>query len=484
MIDSNKMEIAFSAIFLDKLSKEKDTASLPLPFDEHLRHKLLRVRIIVEEAEGRQIRNQAMLQQLKVLRAAMYRGYYVLDTFKNQASSRKEENNGAVSHSFALSKFNPAKRIQLCVRGRSCQGGEKELHQVLQYLQMLIADLSEFVMFLNGCPPLLCRRPYSTYLVMEKCMFSRHVEMEHIINFLMQESCHGTSGNYLDVLPIVGPAKVGKSTLIQHACSDERVRTAFSQILFFTEEDLDETRFASVVRDDGRVLVIVEVNGDIHEDTWSSMCSTFKMRATTGAKIIICGRSNKITRFGTTQALKVEYLTQEAYWYFFKALAFGSADPEEEPRLAPMAMEIAKGLNGSFIAGNIMASMLRDNFSSKFWGMALSCTKEVSQRYNFIFGAHPVSPLQNRKLVQRLDGSNDYCLVFNDYQIVSAHDDEAPMITFQEVLSGSVEPQGKFDVVAWRSPIAPHYNYIFSCEIHKAPVLGFQKKRNLKRHYC
>jgi hypothetical protein len=54
MIDSNKMEIAFSAILgeithrsisfvLDKLSKEKDTASLPLPFDEHLRHKLLRV---------------------------------------------------------------------------------------------------------------------------------------------------------------------------------------------------------------------------------------------------------------------------------------------------------------------------------------------------------------------------------------------------------------------------------------------------------
>lgn len=182
------MEIAFSAILgeiaqrsicfvIEKLSKEKETASLPLPFDEHLRHKLLRVRIIVEEAEGRQIGNQAMLQQLKVLRAAMYRGYYVLDTFKNQAS-RQDENNGAVSHSFALSKFNPAKRIQLCVRGRSCQGGEKELHQVFRSLQILIADSSEFVMFLNGCPPLLCRRPYSTYLVMEKCMFSRHVEMD------------------------------------------------------------------------------------------------------------------------------------------------------------------------------------------------------------------------------------------------------------------------------------------------------------------
>ncbi|OEL38068.1 hypothetical protein BAE44_0000913 [Dichanthelium oligosanthes] len=469
------MEIIFSAFLgefahrsiafiIKKLSEE----AASLPSDEHLRRKLLRVRIIVEEAEGRQIRNQAMLEQLKVLRAGMYRGHYVLDSFRYQAyqDDDKDDDHGAVSHSFALSKFNPAKRIQLCGERRS-KGGEKELNQVLRYLEVIISDVSEFVMLLNGCPPLY-RRPYNTYMVLEKCMFGRHDEIEHIIDFLMQKGLPGTED--LGVLPIVGPAKAGKSTLIEHVCNDERVRTAFSQVVFLTEADLDER--LTNIRDcgtikhqkqasyqDERVLVIVKVNGDIHEDILSSLYSAAKGCATNGRRII---------------------LSQEAYWYFFKALAFGSVNPEEEPKLASIAIEIAMGLSGSFISGNIVANMLRANFNAKFWSMALACAKEVSQRYCFIFGAHPISPLQNRKIVRRLNGSNDYCLVFNDYQVVSAQN-EAPLITFQEVLLGIVEPHGKFDVVAWKSPIPPHYTYIFSCEIQKAPKLDVQK--HISKHH-
>ncbi|CAN6334245.1 unnamed protein product [Urochloa humidicola] len=491
------MEIALSAFWgeiahqsisfiIKKLSNEEAS----LPSDEYLRRKLLRVRIIVDEAEGRQISNQAMLEQLKLLQAGMYRGNYVLDSFRYQAyqDNCRDNDHGAVSHSFALSKFNPAKRIQLR-RGRSSKGDEKELHQASRYLEEMITDASEFVMFLNGCPPLY-GRPYDTYMVLEKCMFGRHAEMEHIINFLMQKGCSGTRDP--GVLPIVGPAKAGKSTLIEHVCNDERVLKAFSRVVFFTEVNLDEgltnIRDCGTIKhqnqasyQDERVLIIVEVNGDIHEDAWISLYSASKGYATNGAKIILCSRSDKITRFGTARPLKVEYLTQEAYWYFFKALAFGSVDPEEEPKLESIAMEIAMGLSGSFISANIMASMLRANFNAKFWRIALSCTKEVSRRYHFIFGAHPVSPLQNRKLVQKLNGSNDYCLVFDDYQIVSAQD-EAPTIIFHDVLLGAIEPHGKFDVVAWRSSIPPHYCYIFSCEIHKAPKLNIQKKHILKRH--
>ncbi|PVH63000.1 hypothetical protein PAHAL_3G450200 [Panicum hallii] len=194
MLPNNQLEIALSAFlgeiaqrsvsfFIRKLSKEATS----LPSDETLHRKLLRICIIVEEAEGRQIRNQAMLEQLKVLRAGMYRGYYALDTFKYQPYKEDEGEDDEVSHyySFAISKFNPAKRIQL--RGRSNQqGGERELHQVLGSLDVTITDAREFLMFLKGCPPLY-HRLYSTYMVLEKCMFGRHVEMEHIINFLMQK---------------------------------------------------------------------------------------------------------------------------------------------------------------------------------------------------------------------------------------------------------------------------------------------------------
>ncbi|KAL6643939.1 hypothetical protein ACP70R_018705 [Stipagrostis hirtigluma subsp. patula] len=462
------------SFFIDKLCKETSSASQPSD-DEHLRSKLLRVHVIVDEAEGRQIRNHAMLEQLKTLQVSMYRGYYVLDTFRYRSYLQEDSSENGhiqVSHSFALSKFNPAKRIQLC--GGSIHGGEKELQQVIGSLEMIITDANEFVMFLKGCPPLY-RRIYSTYLVMEKCMFGRHVEMEHIINFLMQKG--SPDAGDLDVLPIVGPAKVGKSTLIEHVCNDERVLTAFSQIVFVTEDDLDE--WVTFVRDcgtvkhrshasdgDERVMFIVRVNEDISEARWSSLYSSSKRHPANGGKMIICSRSEKIARFGTARTLKLEYLTREAYWYFFKALAFGTTDPEEEPKLAAMTTEIAASLDNSFVAGNIIASLLRANLSVKFWSMVLACTKEMNKSYHFKFGVHHVSSLKNIKLIRRLNGSNEYCLILNNCRTTSSQDD-VPVMTFQDILLGSDVPHGKVDVLAWRSSIPPYYSYIFSCEIHK-----------------
>ncbi|XP_066360496.1 disease resistance protein RGA2-like [Miscanthus floridulus] len=486
------------SFFIAKLSKDKAEAA-SLPSDEDLRRKLLRVGIIVEEAHGRQIRSQAMLEQLKILQAGMFRGQYALDAFKYDPAAHQQAKDDNVSHysSFAISKLNPAKRIQLrrsSSGGRSSsQFGEKKLRQVLGSLEIVITDAAEFVVFLKGCPPLY-RCLYSTYLNLENCMFDRHVEMEHIINFVLAQKyppagC-STEDHHPDVLPIVGPPKSGKSTLLEYVCNDERVRRAFYRIVFFAEDDLDE-RIATHVRGGGSrvkyhrhasergsksVLVIVEVNGDISEASWSRLirCSASTRFATSTTnvvtKIIICSRSNKIMRLGTTRALKIGYLTQEAYWYFFKALAFGSMHPEEEPELASLAMEIATCLKGSFIAGNAIARMLRDNLSAKFWRMALSCFKEVNKRYPFLLDAHPViSPSQDRKLLPMLfpllNGSKEYCTIFNGYQIVSAQD-EAPMITVPDVLLGRDVLRGKSDVLAWRSTIPPYCSYTLSCEIH------------------
>ncbi|KAF0929335.1 hypothetical protein E2562_019916, partial [Oryza meyeriana var. granulata] len=50
---------------------------------ERLQKLLLRVCIVVEEADGRYITNSGMLMQLKGLADAMYRGHHVLDMFRS-----------------------------------------------------------------------------------------------------------------------------------------------------------------------------------------------------------------------------------------------------------------------------------------------------------------------------------------------------------------------------------------------------------------
>nr|XP_034578978.1 uncharacterized protein LOC117842605 [Setaria viridis] len=154
---------------------------------ERLQWMLMRVRVTVEEAEVRRITNEAILQQLKMLKEVMYRGYYMLDTFIQQAQEEEKKGNGrGASRSLSLSKFSSAKRVRLSCRSKY---GIKEIEDMLECLEVAIA-----------------------------------VEMERVINFLLHEE--PPVDGKIGVLPIVGPGKVGKTTLVEHVCRDERRRKA------------------------------------------------------------------------------------------------------------------------------------------------------------------------------------------------------------------------------------------------------------------
>uniref|UniRef100_A0A0A9DID9 Uncharacterized protein n=1 Tax=Arundo donax TaxID=35708 RepID=A0A0A9DID9_ARUDO len=86
---------------------------------------------------------------------------------------------------------------------------------MLESVETTMSGMSEFVIFLKNYPPMF-RQPYNTYLFIEKCMFGRQMEMEWVINFLLREE-HPGDGHF-GVLPIVGPRKVGKTTLVEHVC--------------------------------------------------------------------------------------------------------------------------------------------------------------------------------------------------------------------------------------------------------------------------
>uniref|UniRef100_A0A0D3GLL6 NB-ARC domain-containing protein n=1 Tax=Oryza barthii TaxID=65489 RepID=A0A0D3GLL6_9ORYZ len=165
-----------------------------------------------------------MLEQLSILRKVMFRGYYTLDTFRCRAHQGKDHH-GEVSSSFAISKFSPAKRIRFC-SGNSNQSVSSELQRVLGNLENSIAGANEFIAFLSSCPR-LHRQPYSMYLILDQCMFGRQMEMKYLINFLLRTGDHGTQEP--GILPIIGPGRVGKSTLVEHACNDERITAPFQK---------------------------------------------------------------------------------------------------------------------------------------------------------------------------------------------------------------------------------------------------------------
>ncbi|PUZ65050.1 hypothetical protein GQ55_3G191900 [Panicum hallii var. hallii] len=471
---------------------EKETAAAAQEDLQLLRRLLMRSATIVEEAERRRVPSRAMLLQLKALRGETFRGYYVLDVVRCRAAlggggrRRDGEDDGddVARRAFALSRFNPAKRVRSrsgapeATESPPVLGGpspEVELHRLVRSLEAMIGDMKEFVVFLTSYPPLY-RQPYSAHMFVDKCMFGRHMEKETVMEFLLKKEPPGAE--HLGVLPIVGPAHIGKSTLVEHVSDDERVRNHFSLILFYTGNDLEDVTVSSF-RDKclikhhtdnasaERLLIVIEILDDVDDATWNRLYSSQRSIAQ-GSKMIITSRSERIERFGTAQALRMKCLSVEAYWYLFKMAAFGGDDPAQHPKMASLALEMASLMQGSFIFASVGAALLSANFNTQSWSRILTRLRQYTQKNASLIREYPGDinakecPRYTWNVIK--EKPDKYFMLYDIYHRGSGV--EVPDISFLDLQGGHAQPPaGKYDILLTKSRIPPYFNYVCACEI-------------------
>uniref|UniRef100_A0A0E0R4K1 Rx N-terminal domain-containing protein n=1 Tax=Oryza rufipogon TaxID=4529 RepID=A0A0E0R4K1_ORYRU len=477
------MEFLVSAVASDLIGRF--ISSLAQNYNNHtckeddrrrLERILLRMHSVVEEAERRHITNQGMLLQLKGLIEGFYLGYYMLDKIKFQPPE-EESIEDEVSHeiqSFALSACNSRKRFRFAdaIRKRTPVAfGSKSktnLKDVVDGLETKIADMREFVILLGSQTRLPCQ-PYSTYLYIDNCMFGRRIEKEQVINFLL---CNDPHDPYVSILPIIGPQRIGKKTLVQHACLDERVRNCFSHIFFFKEDDLKTGELSlNSKASQGKYLFVIEFIWDVDEAAWTKFQSYLQNMPGTGIKVVVIGTTEDILKFGTAQPIRLKRLSEEEYWYYFKALAFGSMDPDEHPKLASLGMQLATEMRGGFLGATVVGGLLRANPSTQFWQSMLLCIREVAQKHLSSFGVHPEDLLErNAPLdftrVAFVGAQVQGCLVYDVR--VAGPGSELPKLTSQDLkLGADIPAEDKFDVLVWKSRIPPYSNYIVTYEKQK-----------------
>jgi hypothetical protein len=263
----------------------------------------------------------------------------------------------------------------------------------------------------------------------------------------------------------------------------------FFHIHGFTDDELATFRkgcakFENDMSDsnkDGRLLVVVELDGDLSEEALNRLFSASRQYVPRGSKIILTSRFDNIAKFGTTKPLNLKYLSSEAYWYFFKTLTFGSTDPEMHPRLTHLAMEIAKMQISGFLTANTVARLLRDNFNGLFWSKVLAFFRCFIQQHISRFGQHPFCLLGEDRLehIGRMAAPSEAVVVYHRHQRSSEED--VPKITMEDAIYGSVKPHGKFEVIVWKSHIPPYYSYIYTCEIQAIKNTGAKRKRSMGR---
>ncbi|XP_072952612.1 disease resistance protein RGA2-like [Typha angustifolia] len=391
---------------------------------------------------GRQIKNTWLLRWLRRLKDAAYQADDVLDTFEYQILEQKA-NVDEVSSSLASSSSNVAKRMRTAARSLfSCDEDVKELSSVVENLERIAADEGDFLKLLelDGCSKKLELSTNSriTSSLLPKEPFGREEEKERIINLVLQSESNA-AGN-VSVIPILGIGGVGKTTLAQLVCKDERVKQHFSPIpimwvcvsdsfdvVRLTREILEQAdsnfkpgdieNFNSLqvnlkekIRSQRFLLVLDDVWNENERNVWEKL-RTPLLHGTEGSKIIVTSRLQRVAKLmGTVDPIILDGLPEDEYWCFFTKCAFGVADPEEHPRLVATGKEIAKRLKGSPLAAKTLGALLKDNLNEEHWQSILkSDIWELGQGEDDIM---PVLRLSYRHLPVHLQRCFAYCSMF------------------------------------------------------------------------
>jgi len=350
---------------------------------ERLQHLLMRASTIIEEADARYITNSGMMMQLKTLSDAMYRGYRVLDNLRNRALQD--------SAGFDEVSINGSSGNNLYLAKRSRTTNDKatrlESHGALESLEVIVANMAEFIVFLGGCER-MSRRPYDVYLYTENFMFGRHAEKQKLLSFLLQHN--DPPGNHAPaVLPIIGGALTGKKTLVAHVCGDARVRSRFSSILHLDGDNLLRILDHGKTME-GMTLVVIEFAFDVDDNDWKKFHSFF-IRMDRGSKMIIISKLKRLARFGSVKPIFLTVLSYDELRYLFKTLVFRSVDPAEHPRLVQIADEFAKlahRVEGSLVSANVFADVLKKNLEVQFWRCILDKVIRYVKRNLSVYASH------------------------------------------------------------------------------------------------
>ncbi|OEL16468.1 hypothetical protein BAE44_0022513 [Dichanthelium oligosanthes] len=446
---------------------------------ERLQHLLLRVHTVVEEAEARCITSPRMLVQLKILVDGLYRGYYMLDTFKFRPEHqliKTDENH--VSNTSSLSFASPVKRFRITTSTANSTIDVHDLESVLENLETIVANMTEFVILLAGCQHIQ-HGPYGTYIYIDNFMFGRSVEKQQIINILFQDDPPlGAPA----VLPIIGGCYVGKKTLVGHVCHAKSVLSHFSSIVHLSADDIQRKNHKLFTH--ARTLAVIQLFSDVDDDCWAKFYSSTTCMGR-GSKVVIISRLESVARFGTMKPIRLNSLSHEEYVYLFKVLSFGSANPENHPQLASIGMEIARMLRGLLLSSNVIAEMLRKNLNVQYWLHILKRFRNTVESNFCEFGEHPkllVDKEHPVDITRFASSSLRSSLRLMPTRVESRIlQKERSNVTFGDLIAGSssttVLPKEEFEIVIWKSKLRPYTTFVATCAKQKAQIISSSSKK-------
>jgi hypothetical protein len=188
-------------------------------------------------------------------------------------------------------------------------------------------------------------------------------------------------------------------------------------------------------------------------------------------KVILISTKDLLSSLGTVQALRLTRLHEEEYWYFFRVLAFGSANPfDHHPDLAAIGKEIAAEIDGYFMIALVVTRVLRANMNVQFWQRALWSIRRSNQKRILVLeDPMDISTRRFCPCFYRYSDAGSLIFCYNRYEVAGSvmEGDMPSAVMAEDVIIGRVMKHGeKFDIVT-QSPMPPYYYYVANCIVEK-----------------
>ncbi|XP_047080813.1 disease resistance protein RGA2-like [Lolium rigidum] len=389
-------------------SQEKDIQDQLFQLEsvlQRLRDTLPAMYNLIDRAEWRS-HQHCVAELLPKLKDAVYDADDLLDEFSWHELKVQLEGNATESaiieffHTVVQGSFNKLTDVQGRLDHLSSQLEKLGLREVRQQFDKAV-------------------RPETSSLPNEAKTFGRNKELKQAMRFLSAPTCSkrkrtsisvnaSTStipSNQLSnetrilsipVLPIVGIGGVGKTTLAQHICNQNQVKSHFERILWIcvsddfdvkrltkefiescchkkpTNDNLDSLQRAlSNHVNNKRLLIVLD---DMWDDAlkenmqcWKRFCAPL-LSAQEGSMMLVTTRCPKVAEgVGTMEPITLEGLKEGVFWNFFKLCAFGSESSNNDPELEGIGRNIIPKLKGSPLAAKTLGRMLKTDLHASHW---------------------------------------------------------------------------------------------------------------------